>query len=294
LNDRSQPQLQISITGKILQIVNFEPAQVRLSGLAGSALSGEVTLSAGTPLGIEVTGAKALKQQCEVEGIDPLGDGTYRLRVTAAPAQLPGMLRDIVEVDVVTTDGKDHKTQIPIIIDHMDRISMAPRGNIVFQRRDTDRLKQAGAPPVRRDIQLYSSTPEIHFTVTGAEILDVPEGVFETDLRTVKEGERYIVSVLVREYRDDPSIRGRLVIHTDDPEMPDREVRLYAQFGATPTQQPNPAVGQQLRPGTNSGTVIKGQPQGAQLHPKLQGQPPEKTPGTGQKETDPHEGHDHD
>ena len=228
----------MTIEGDIDFVVTPKPAQLRLSGLAGTAMTGEVTLSPGTQLGIEVTEAKALKSQVNVKSIEAQADGSYKITVEAAPAELPGMLREILEVSVLASDGSEHKTQVPVAIDHMDRISVAPRGNIVFQRRDTQALKNPNARPVRRDVQLFSSAPDIRFHVKEVELLDVPEGVFETEIRTVKEGERYVVTVFVREYREEPSIRGRLRIVTDDPNAPDKEVRLYAQFGDVATKPP--------------------------------------------------------
>lgn len=241
--------MKIRIEGDILYVVTAEPKQVRLSGLAGSAMSGEVILAPGTDLGIEVTETSVQKDQCRVSSIEPTGDGRYRLAITADPSDLPGMLREMITVKVVATDGKEHTTTIPVVIDHMDRITIAPRGNIVFQRRDTQTLKASGSRPVRRDVQVFSSSPEIRFNVTGVELLDVPEGVFETQIHPVKQGERYRVSVFVREYRPEPSVRGRLRILTDDPNSPEKEIRLYAQFGEVPKRaNPTPRKpGQKVR-----------------------------------------------
>ena len=239
--------MKIRIEGDILFVVAAEPKQIRLSGLAGSSMESELVISPGTDLGIEVTEATAQKEQCRITEIVPTGDGKYRLKVVADPSDLPGMLREMITVKVVATDGKEYNTTIPVVIDHMDRISIAPRGNIVFQRRDTQMLKTAGSRPVRRDVQVFSSSPEIRFNVTGVELLDVPEGVFETQIHPVKQGERYRISVFVREYRTEPSIRGRLRILTDDPNSPEKEVRLYAQFGEVPKRPTARKPGEKVR-----------------------------------------------
>lgn len=232
----------------------MDPKSLSLKGLRGTAMAGSVVLAPGTNLGIEVTGVKSLKGQVEITGYEKLEDGSYRVDVRAAEAQMPGMLRDMIEFEIVTSDGVTRNTSMPVMVNHMDRISVAPPGNIVFQRRETQTLEAENATPLRRDVQVYSSAPDIHFNVVGVELLDVPEGVFETSLRTVKEGERYVVSIFVHEYRTEPSIRGRLKILTDDAETPEKEVRLYAQFGAMP-QRPQPTAGQPVprtRPGAGS------------------------------------------
>jgi len=279
-NDRNSPQTKLTIEGDIEFVVTTTPPQLRLSGLAGTSLSGEVTLAPGTDLAIDVKGGKALKNQCRIAAIEPLEGGRYVARIEVDAADLPGMLRDIVEFEVLTEDGKSHKSQVNVSIDHLDKVTIQPRGNIVFQRAHTMPLKQPNANPVRRDLQIFSSAPDIQFQVTGVEILDVPEGVFSTEIRPIKEGQRYVVSVFVREYRSEPSIRGRMKIYTDDPEVGEREIRLYAQFGdvpqrATPrgAQKPNsrgvtPAAGgrrpasPQKKPGL--GTSPKGSKPGSQ------------------------------
>jgi len=269
-NDRVNPQSRIKISGTILFVVKVEPVNLRLTGLAGSRLVGEVTVKPGTDLGIEVKEAKAQKGQFELISNEPQADGSTVLRFEAAPSELAGMLRDQLEVKVVGTDGSEHSSTVPVILDHQDRVTIQPRGNIVFQRRDTEPLKQPGAAPARRDIQLYSSSPEIEFNILEVEILDVPEGVFTHELRTVKAGGRYVVSVFLNEHQDEPSVRGRLRILTDDEKSPEKIVRVYAQFGvaARPGATVTPGT---TRPPAGKPTL---QPGGGSLRPV--GAPPVK------------------
>jgi hypothetical protein len=209
------------------------PNQLRIAGLAGGELSGEVTLSPGTELGIEVTGGVARSGKCTVAGIEPAADGkSYVVRITAAPVEAPVVLRDSVEVDIRTSDGVDRKHTIQVNIDHQDRILLNPPGaNLVFQRPETQRLKTPGSAPVKKPVQIFASAPEIRFQVLSVEILDAPEGIFATELRTVKEGERYQLDVSVLQYSDVPTVRGQIKITTDDPKSPEKVIRLYAQFG---------------------------------------------------------------
>jgi len=246
-NDRAQPQATIWLSGQIRFVVQFEPQTVRLAGLAGTPLTADVTLSPGTELGIEVKGGKAQKDQCVVTGFEPAADGkSYVVHLSAPAAEISGVTRDMVEVEVTTTDGALHKAQIPVVIEHQDRIQMQPAGNVVFQRAETIRLKTPGAAPVRRDVHFFTTQPESRFQVLSVELVptpDMPEGVFSTELKTVQEGQRYVVSVLVNQYRTEPSVRGTLKVITDDPKKPEREIRLYAQFGEVPT------AGQPVPPG---------------------------------------------
>ncbi len=108
------------------------------------------------------------------------------------------------------------------------------------------------------------------------------EGVFSSEFRTVQAGQRYIISIFVNEFRIEPSLRGRIQITTDDPEMPVRELRLYAQFGDVPQK---PAVTPGVRPGNpaaiQQGNLTKpGEKEGT---PRILQQPPQKQakPGSG-------------
>ena len=212
-------------------VVATHPQQLRLTGRPGTSLTGAVVLSPAAHLGIEVTKTQTQRSLLTVQSIEAQGDGSDKITVEALPSELPGFFREILFVTVLASDGSEHQRQVPVVIEYLDRISVAPRGGIVFLRQHTQALKNPKGRSVRREVQIFATAPEVRFQIKKVELLDVPEGVFETEVRTIQEGERYGVTVFVRESREEPSIRGRLRITTDDPQVPERELRLYAQFG---------------------------------------------------------------
>ncbi|MGB1810257.1 MAG: hypothetical protein ACPHQT_08270 [Planctomycetota bacterium] len=256
-NDPKRPTIRLNIGGKLLQVLKVQPTALNLRGPLGSEHNGEFTVSKGTDLDITVIGATAQKKQVSVGEIREVEAGkSYAIEVYAPSALVPGMVRDALTVEAMCSDGKVRTTVIQVTIDHQAPITMIPRGNVVFQRRDTARLGSPGAAPVRRDLQLMGTDPKTPFTITGIEVMDAPEGLFKISQRTIQPGQRYVVSIEVTEQRKERSIRGQLKIKTDHPDMPEVAARIYAQFGAAaalPTPRPNP--GTQNRPKQGSSPV---------------------------------------
>lgn len=256
-NDRRQPQLRLNIGGKLRHVVKTTPSSVMLRGSVGTDLSGMLTLTKGTELGITVVGATSGKNQVTLsEIVEVEASEKYEVHVQAPKALVPGMLRDVLTIEVACSDGELRSMTVPVTIDHQAPISVIPRGNVVFQRKDTDRLKVAGSAPVKRDLQIYSTAPGTKFKITGMSVEEAPPGLFKISQREIRPGERYVVTIQVTETRPERSIRGTLKIQTDHPEMPEVTARLYAQFGVpTPTRRatPNPKPTSRVKPSPSTG-----------------------------------------
>ena len=190
-------------------------------------------LEPGTKLSFEVTEALSIQSRCRIAKIEPLENGNTRLTIEAEAVDRPELVRDMILVLVQASDGKTYKEKFPVVFDHHHRISAIPRHGLFFRTRDTKPLLQPKAEPLRRDIQLYASTPDLRFRVTRVEWLDLPEGVFEAEVHPIKAGERYRISVFLRAHQNTPLLRGRMVVHTDHPELPVREFSIHAQFDQT-------------------------------------------------------------
>ncbi len=241
-NDPKKPNVRLNIGGNLLQVLKVQPTALILRGPLGSELSGEVTVTKGTDLDITVISANPQKKQVSIGEIREVEEGqTYVVEVHAPSALIPGMLRDALTIEAMCSDGKMRNTVIQVTVDHQAPITMIPRGNVVFQRRDTARLGSPGAAPVKRDLQLMGTDPKTPFKITGMEVVDAPEGLFKLSTRSVQDGQRYIISIEVTEPRQERSIRSQLKIQTDHPEMPEVAARIYAQFGtAAPAPLPTP------------------------------------------------------
>lgn len=241
-NDVRQPQIRLNVGGKLRHVVKVQPVSLILRGATGSELTGTLTFTKGTELDITVIGGSAAKKQVVVGDIVEVSPGEeYQLVVAAPEALVPGMLRDIVNVEITCSDGVIRTTSVPVTVDHQAPISVIPRGNVVFQRKDTDRLKVAGSAPVKRDLQIYSTAPGTRFNIKSMTMEGAPENLFRLSQREIRSGERYVVTIEVTEPRPERSIRGTLRIRTDHPKMPEVTARIYAQFGV-PTPVRRPAV----------------------------------------------------
>jgi hypothetical protein len=273
-NDPRQPQIRLTVGGKLRHVVKVEPASLILRGATGADLVGKLTFSKGTDLDITVTGGTAAKNLIYVGDIVEISAGEkYEIQVEAPKALVPGMLRDILNVEIVCSDGVIRTTSIPVTVDHQAPISVIPRGNIVFQRKDTDRLKVAGSAPVKRDLQIYSTAPGTRFNITSMTMEGTPENLFRLSQREIRSGERYLVTVEVTEPRPERSIRGTLRILTDHPDMPEVTARVYAQFGVpTPIRRPVTVPGKKPVPSLKvpgkKATAIPGVP-GIRLSPTV-------------------------
>ncbi|MEC9476527.1 MAG: hypothetical protein VX764_05750 [Planctomycetota bacterium] len=234
--------MRLNIGGKLRHVVKVAPSSAMLRGSVGTDLAGMLTLTKGTDIDITVVGATSGKNQVVLREIVEVTPGEqYEVHLTAPQALVPGMLRDILNIEVACGDGELRSTAVPVTIDHQAPISVIPRGNVVFQRKDTDRLKVAGTAPVKRDLQIYSTAPGTQFNITGMTVEGAPEGLFQLSQRAIRPGERYVITVQVTETRPERSVVGTLRVQTDHPEMPEVTARLYAQFGVpTPTRRPTP------------------------------------------------------
>ncbi|MDE0959492.1 MAG: hypothetical protein OSB09_01795, partial [Planctomycetota bacterium] len=240
-NDPRQPNVRLNINGILRQVIKASPNALILKGPVGETLTGMFEVSMGTELGITVTEVTVNKNQADLHQIVELVEGEkYQIHLTAPPALVAGMTRDIVTVEVVCSDGEIRTTTVPLTLDHQSPITIVPRGNIVFQRKDTDRLSapvyDSRAAVVKKDIQVFATAPGTRFNITSISIEDVPEGVFGVTQRVIRESERYVISVEVLQSRPERSIRGTLRIQTDLEGMPEVTARLYAQFAATPAR----------------------------------------------------------
>ena len=237
-NDPKSPKTKVFIGGDLIQIIEHSPRVVKLSGLAGDVMQTKITVTPGTDTAIQVTDAKPRARHIQVLNIQEVERGMlYEITIQAMPSQRPAKLRDNLELTVITDDGHSRKTSIQVIVDHRDRIQLQPRGNVVFQRKDTARLR-TGTTPVTRPIIISAGGPEVTFKIIDLQLLNVPEGLFDYKLDTLQEGKRYKVTLRCLRDHDQRFVRGELVIGTDDPQVPNRKVRVFAQFGNVVTKAP--------------------------------------------------------
>jgi len=271
-NDIANPDYPLHMTGDILQVLTPDPQVANLKGLAGTSLSGSVTLRKGAWLDIsEVISAEPKNAQVRVERIETLVPGSeYRLDLVSDPAEIPGMVRDEILVKVRTTDGVEREISVPAAIEHNPRIVVDPRGNVKFLANQIQPLRHPGAAPVSRPILLRAGGEGVTFHVLEVRLDEKLQGVFRAEIVPVTEGNTYRVLVHLDAWHDVPQVLGRMTIVTDDPEQSEISLWVMAHFGKdVPVAPPSGA-----KPGAIGGKPV---------------------PKAGETPVEPgHEGHDHE
>lgn len=258
-NDPANAQVKVYMEGGVTQIVVTEPMTVNMSGLAGDPLSGELILKRGADLDFTVERVVAKNNHLEVLDQATVTPGQeYRVTLGAKPADRPQVMRDNLVVTVRTSDGETRDLNVSAVLEHRDRITIQPRGNVVFQRRQTERLLTHPDVRVVRDIQVFGGREDIQFNLTNVELVDLDPEIFEVTWAALQPGHRYKISVRVKKYDETQRMaRGRLRIHTDDPENPTRELAVYAQFGNTPARRATPPRTKERSGNTNQNVPKK-------------------------------------
>ncbi len=258
-NDPSTPQTKIYIEGDLIQIIDHEPKVISLAGLNGTLLESTVILKPGSDVPIEVTSVKPRSRHVEVVQVKELEKGQrYEVLLRATPQQRPAMLRDTLEVTVMAADGKVRNASLIVNIEHKDRIQVQPRGNVVFQRKDTMRLmNNPDAAPIVRPVMISAGGPDVSFEIQEVLLQGVPEGLFDFEITTLQPGKRFKISLRCLKHFDQRFARGNMIIKTNDPAAPERSVRIFAQFGSVAAAPP--VRGRNTSGATRgSGGVIKG------------------------------------
>lgn len=235
-NDPNRPSTSLSMGGQVQALLEVKPVTIKLSGLASDPKELDVEFEKGSDLTIELLGVESTRGLVEVASIDTIEPGAkFALHLKAGPAERPMMDRDVLQVRMRTSDGEVRETQVAVLVENLDRIVISPRNNIVFRQQQAAALKDANAS-VSQSLFLTSAKPGITFQISGVEVVEAPEGLFEAEVKEITPGERYRVTVNLLKYMDLPNVRGKLRIMTDDPKSPVQEINLFAQFGAI--QQP--------------------------------------------------------
>ena len=142
-NDPRQPNVRLNINGILRQVIKASPNALILKGPVGETLTGMFEVSMGTELGITVTEVTVNKNQADLDQIVEVVEGEkYQIHLTAPAALIAGMTRDIVNVEVVCSDGELRTTTVPLTLDHQSPITIVPRGNIVFQRKTEEKYTE--------------------------------------------------------------------------------------------------------------------------------------------------------
>lgn len=231
-NDRSAPNLQVYIGGEVLTVVKATPAPLKLTGLASEEKYAQIELTPGTDQTYEILSVTSRYKNVSLVDTTTVEPGRrYQLKLKA-PAALPGIKPDSLEIVVRTADGKTHTTSVQTSVENQPRIQLLPGQGVVFRRQETAQLQKPGAPPLVKELTLRASREDIQFRIERAEFEGPHAGAFRAEVETVRPGQEFKIKVGLVSYQSSRFARAKLVIVTSDAMTPRREVRVFAQFDA--------------------------------------------------------------
>lgn len=231
-NDPKNSRKRVYLDGKIATAFEYAPAYPRLDILRGDENSSlNITLKKSVNMPFTITGVKALNNRVQPE-LKPTADGgkTYELVVkpTSDPSGKTAYFSDRVVIEV-EGDGKKMSQDIPVVIRLKERISVKPPRTVYFRRPEVQALK-AGSGPVAKEVVVKSEVPGDDHTFNITEV-EISESRFKATVEPVREGKEYRITVTIDSLPEDPSVKsvkGDMIIHTDDPSQPTISMRVLA------------------------------------------------------------------
>lgn len=240
-NDPKNSTYRLSMGGMIQAILNTTPQQARLRGLVSEEKKATIRVAKGSDLTIDILEVKPQYKRVEVVAVREIAVGErYEIDVVAKPGTQPRTESDVLKVKLRTSDGEERNSDIRVIVEHQARVTVTPRNNLFFRKAQTQALKTGQKAFITQSLFLAGAKPDISFNVTNVEVTGPNPGLFEAEFVEVKPGKRFRVSVKLKQFVEEPIVRGTLIVHTDDPETPKVEVRLVAQFIDQAPRQVNP------------------------------------------------------
>ena len=185
----------------------------------------------------KITSAAARKKLLAVE-LKPT-DVARKYTVGVTP-QIPPESREAFQEDMidlqVNVDGKSVTLSFPVTITLLERITVDPSKSVYFPRKQTSSLPAEGPVPAadklpKKVLDVRSiGGPGHHFRITHLEIERVKDNVFDAKYETIEEGKHYRITVTVTKRSTRRSSRGKIILKTDDPEVPVIAIPLAARF----------------------------------------------------------------
>ncbi len=229
-NDPTAGQIQLWMIGQVNPLLQSPAPLLKVSGVVGEGKESEFTFEPGTDLPTTVHSAKVVGTNLELVKLEKLDSGGARVTLKGGPGEAPGMLRDELVIVVQVGEQAAVETTYGVVLEHLDPIRITPGGNVVFYRRQTAHLERNPNREVSKEIVFRSQRPDLNFQIEEVRIEGAPEGLFQTEFRTVVPGQHYVVKVRVMKVLGQSQVTGRLIVVTDQPGEPTREREVIAQF----------------------------------------------------------------
>lgn len=231
-NDPSNLRKRIYMDGNVTTAFTVSPTYPRLNTVLGEDDTLVVTLNKAVDAEFKVTAVKALNNRVIPELETVVAGQTYKINVKA---NITGKTKstyftDRIQVDVEGANGKKMSQDVPVTIRLKNRISSKPARTVYFRRPEVNALRTNAAAPVVKEVVIKSEVTKSdhNFQITKVEVTDAH---FRTEVQPVTPGKEYKILIKIDALPDDPtvkSLKGDLIIHTDDPSQPTIKLRVLA------------------------------------------------------------------
>ncbi len=229
-NDPKSPKDRLYMQGKVVTAYKITPENPRIETVVGAKQASTlVTLQKEVQQPFKVISVKSQNNRILSDLVETKAGETYQLNLTAVPdpnSKIPSY-SERVNIEVEGEGGKKINQEIYVSVQFKERITANPR-TVWFQRNEVKDLREKKTP-VSKTVTVKNETPgEFKFKITQ---LEVKEGDFKVTQETVKDGDEYRVIITLEKLPEDPnvkSVKGNIVIHTDDPSNKEIQMRVIA------------------------------------------------------------------
>ena len=248
-NDPKQPQARVFIQGKVDSLLKVEPENPKITTVRGTGqVSTELTLTKNSQTEMKILGAKSQSGRLllELKETQPGSLWNLQVKTNYSPKDTQSYFSETIQLDVQAGERRMPQ-EVTLTVQVKDRIDLAPR-MLYLRKTDFQPLKDKNTPVVKSvDLKAILDLP-YKFAVKGTKI-DDPNPFFSvkveplterTDPATkktepVSDGREYRVSIIVDKMpelkdQNQKSLKGNVTIQTDDPEMPEIQLRVVAFF----------------------------------------------------------------
>jgi hypothetical protein len=243
-NDPKQAQFRVFIQGKIDTLLKVDPEQPKIQTVKGKGQGQtEITLTKNTSGEPKVLGAKSQSGRLLVELKEEQPGQRWKLLVKTnyGPQDTQSYFSESIQCEVQLPEKK--MTQdVPVTVIVKDRIEINPR-SLYFKKSDFQPLKDKGTP-TEKMVEVKTILDEPYkFQITNIKIED-PDNFFKVKQETVKDGREYKLVITIDKLPEMPapaagagpaatpqkSMKGNIVLTTDDPNMKEISIRCIAFF----------------------------------------------------------------
>ncbi|MFN0060222.1 MAG: DUF1573 domain-containing protein [Planctomycetota bacterium] len=220
-------EFQIWIKGDVDPIFIVEPNSLYVVVYPGQAALHSVVLTPATSLDFELLSVVAKDARLTVKTTEELPGKRYRLELSAPAFERPDAIKEMLLVELRTSDGKTRKTQLRALVECKARWACEPT-YVSYTADETRALNAPGAAPLTKNLEVFANAPDYKFKLLSARVTSAPPDSLATEIVTIEDGRRYQVRVSLQKDVKARTARFQILIETDDTLTPQQAVTVIA------------------------------------------------------------------